>query len=101
VYKLDDEADDYVPYVPVAERRREKLAKLAARGSENDSVKQDEKAADEAREAERRRERERRQKILLVEAQAVHSQKAAEGTYRFARLDSNLPRCQKNPGRKA
>ena len=78
-YKLDDEdPDSYEPYVPVAQRRQDKLAKLTLRNIDKERQRESEQAADAAREEQRRRERERRQKTLLVEAQAVHSQKEAE-----------------------
>jgi ATP-dependent RNA helicase DDX41 len=83
-YKLDDQDESYEPYVPVAQRRQEKLRKLASRGLNADREqlrKQRELDAqeDELREEEKQRERERREKTLLVEAQEVHSRKAAEG----------------------
>jgi len=77
--------DDYEPYIPVAQRRQAKLAKLSQRGatSERDIAKQfqqenDEKE-DEELERERLREKARKERTLLMEAQEVHSKKAAEG----------------------
>ena len=89
VYKLDDEDDSYEPYVPVAQRRQAKLAKLTSWGAnaEKENAKrmqeeQDERD-DEEREEERRREKARKERTLLMEAQEVHNRKAAEGTARF------------------
>jgi ATP-dependent RNA helicase DDX41 len=83
-YRFDDE-DDYKPYVPVAQRRQAKLAKLSALGSSTgrddlrEQRKEDEEQEDEEQEEERRREKVRRGRALLVEAQEVHSKKASEG----------------------
>ncbi|KAH9946399.1 P-loop containing nucleoside triphosphate hydrolase protein [Epithele typhae] len=84
VYKLDDEDDSYEPYVPVAQRRQAKLAKLTSWGAntEKDQAKRlqeelDERD-DEEREEERRREKTRKERTLLMEAQEVHDRKAAE-----------------------
>lgn len=86
-YKLDDDDDSYVPYVPVAQRRQAKLAKLTSWGANADKDKakqqqqeQDEKE-DEEREEELRREKARKERTLLMEAQEVHSRKAVEGTW--------------------
>ncbi|KAI9508469.1 P-loop containing nucleoside triphosphate hydrolase protein [Russula earlei] len=76
--------DDYEPYIPVAQRRQTKLAKLSAWGSSNgrDNAKEaramEEEQEDEEQEEERRREKVRRGRALLVEAQEVHSKKASE-----------------------
>ena len=84
-YRLDDEGEYYEPYIPVAQRRQAKLAKLSALGSSTgrDNVreqrKEDEEQEDEEQEEERRREKVRRGRALLVEAQEVHSKKASEG----------------------
>ncbi|KZT66838.1 DEAD-domain-containing protein [Daedalea quercina L-15889] len=80
-YKLDDE-DKYEPYVPVAQRRQAKLAKLTSWGTDKSKAaaqqqEQDERD-DEEREEERRRERARKERTLLMEAQEVHERKAAE-----------------------
>ncbi|KAH9830995.1 DEAD-domain-containing protein [Rhodofomes roseus] len=80
-YKLDDEAS-YEPYVPVAQRRQAKFAKLTSRGTEKAKAtagqeEQDERE-DEEREEERRREKARKERTLLMEAQEVHERKAAE-----------------------
>lgn len=84
-YNLDEDDGSYQPYVPVAQRRQAKLAKLTAWGANADKDKlkaqqdeQDERE-DEEREEERRRDRARRERILLMEAQEVHDKKAQEG----------------------
>lgn len=84
VYKLDDEEnDDYVPYVPVAQRRQQKLAALSshlasdrhrARSHESPAVEEDEDDAED-----RRRDKERKERTLLMEAQEVHRKQAVEG----------------------
>lgn len=86
IYKLDDAADDYVPYVPVAKRREAKLAALASRGIGGDKDKRTGSAAPDANEEEedeevQARDRERKERTLLLEAQEVHKKKAAEGNY--------------------
>lgn len=86
VYKLDDEDDSYEPYVPVAQRRQAKLAKLTSWGANAEKEKarrleeEQEERDDEEREEERRREKARKERTLLMEAQEVHDRKAAEGT---------------------
>ena len=87
VYKLDDE-DDYQPYVPIEKRRQERLAQLTNRRgpeSKQERAKREreerEEREDEEREEERRREKARKERTLLMEAQDVHSRKAAEGAY--------------------
>lgn len=96
VFKLDDAAnDDYVPYVPVAQRRQAKLSKLATRGlaapsanggdgsggdEERDLEREEREAREDVeREEERRRERARKERTLLEEAQDVMKQKEQEG----------------------
>jgi ATP-dependent RNA helicase DDX41 len=86
VYILD-ENDTYEPYIPVAQRREAKLAKLSALSTSSDLRAKAKKELEELlekedaeREEERRRERTRKERTLLVEAQEVHSRKAAEGT---------------------
>jgi ATP-dependent RNA helicase DDX41 len=84
-YRLDDD-DNYEPYIPVAQRRQAKLARLSAWGSSagRDRVEArevQEVQEDEEQEEERRRERVRRGRALLVEAQEVHSKKASEGMW--------------------
>lgn len=84
-YTLDDD-DSYEPYVPVAQRRQAKLAKLQSFGANADKDKAKEQQMevdereDEEREEERRRERARKERTLLMEAQEVHDKKAVEGT---------------------
>lgn len=86
-YKLDDEEnDDYEPYVPVAQRRQEKLAKLSSwaktlnkRGLTSTTEDQTDELQHEDEE-EIRREKLRKDRTLLAEAQEVHLKKAAEGT---------------------
>jgi ATP-dependent RNA helicase DDX41 len=85
-YKLDDEENvDYEPYVPVAQRRQEKLAKLSSwakslnkRGIISTTEDRPEELQDEDEE-EIRRETLRKDRTLLAEAQEVHLKKAAEG----------------------
>ncbi len=84
VYRLDDdENDDYVPYVPVAQRRQQKLAALSshltsdrqrARSHDSPAVEDDEDEIEV-----KRRDKERKERTLLMEAQEVHRSKAAEG----------------------
>ncbi|THV08087.1 P-loop containing nucleoside triphosphate hydrolase protein [Dendrothele bispora CBS 962.96] len=81
VYKLDDQDDSYEPYVPVAKRRQARLAKLVSWGGTLDreqAKREQEEREDEANEEERLRERQRKERTLLMEAQEVHSRKAAE-----------------------
>jgi ATP-dependent RNA helicase DDX41 len=84
MYKLDDEADDYVPYVSVKDQRTQRLQKLASvRGALHEPAKAPEKdvveeRVDEEREEERRRERARLDRTLLLEAQEVQARKAVE-----------------------
>ena len=85
-YKLDDEEnDEYEPYVPVAQRRQEKLAKFSSwaktsdkRGPASASEDRTDQLQDEDEE-EIRREKLRKDRTLLTEAQEVHLKKAAEG----------------------
>ncbi|KAF9475315.1 DEAD-domain-containing protein [Pholiota conissans] len=90
VYKLDDADDSYEPYIPVAQRRQAKLAKLANLGmkSEKSTAQQLQQELDERedaqREEERTRERARKERTLLLEAQEVHSKKAAEDSKKTA-----------------
>jgi hypothetical protein len=85
-YRLDDEGD-YEPYIPVAQRRQARLARLSAWGSSagpdrvEEARRVQEEREDEEQEEERRRERVRRGRALLVEAQEVHSKKASEGMW--------------------
>jgi len=85
-YKLDDEEnDEYEPYVPVVQRRQEKLAKLSSwarssdkRGPTHASEDRSDQLQDEDEE-EIRREKLRKDRTLLAEAQEVHLKKATEG----------------------
>lgn len=85
-YKLDD-ADDYEPYIPVAQRKQAKLAKLNSWGPNADKEKarrlqqEKEEREDEEAEEERQKERARKERTLLMEAQEVHSKKALEGPW--------------------
>ncbi|KAF8497102.1 P-loop containing nucleoside triphosphate hydrolase protein, partial [Russula emetica] len=82
-YRIEGD-DDYEPYIPVAQRRQAKLAKLSAWGSSTtrddarEARRVEEEREDEEQEEERRREKVRRGRALLVEAQEVHSKKASE-----------------------
>lgn len=86
-YKLDDEDDSYELYVPVAQRREAKLAKLSSWGTNADKerakkqLEELEERKDEEEEEARRREKARKERTLLMEAQEVHSKKAEEGVY--------------------
>ncbi|KAI0318059.1 P-loop containing nucleoside triphosphate hydrolase protein [Amylostereum chailletii] len=84
-YKLDDGNDDsYEPYIPVAQRRQAKLAKLTSFGADTqkDSARAlqetKEEIEDAEREEERMREKARKERTLLSEAQEVRSKKAIE-----------------------
>lgn len=84
VYKLDDE-DTYEPYIPVAQRRQEKMAKLSSLGFNANKKtarrlqeKQQERE-DVQQEEEIKKEKARKERMLLFEAQEVHMKKAAEG----------------------
>lgn len=84
-YQLDLDDDTYEPYIPVAQRRQAKLAKLSTLGinASKTAAKQAQEALDEIEDAQReeetRREKARKERTLLAEAQEVHSKKAAEG----------------------
>ncbi|KAG6878752.1 DEAD-box ATP-dependent RNA helicase 35 [Termitomyces sp. T159_Od127] len=80
-YKYDDDDGSYVPYVSVAQRRQQKLAKYGSFGANNTRQKRQEEIderEDVQREEEQRRERARMERTLLMEAQEVHLKKAAE-----------------------
>ncbi|KAG1715653.1 hypothetical protein ID866_1495 [Astraeus odoratus] len=83
-YKLDDEDDSYEPYIPVAQRREARLAKLSSLTSNSAREKAKRQLEellareDEEQEEERQKERARKERTLLLEAQEVHSRKAAE-----------------------
>ena len=61
-YKLDGEDAEFTPYIPVAQRRQAKLAKLTSWGGSNDKERvrqqqrEQEEREDEEREDERRRD---------------------------------------------
>jgi len=84
-YELDDQDNSYEPYIPVAQRREAKLAKLASWGasSEKENAKKQldelEERKDEEEEEAKRKEKARKERTLLMEAQDVHSKKAEEG----------------------
>lgn len=86
VYNLDAEDDTYEPYIPIDQRRKERLAKLSSLGVNNEkgSVKKAQDELDEREDAQReeevRREKARKERTLLLEAQEVHLKKAAEGS---------------------
>jgi len=86
VYQLDYQDDSYEPYVPIAKRRQEKLAKLSSWGTNaaKPKTKKQQEEADEREDAlkeeELRREKARKERTLLIEAQEVHLQKAAQGS---------------------
>ncbi|CAA7270159.1 unnamed protein product [Cyclocybe aegerita] len=90
IYKLDDEDGSYEPYVPIAQRRQEKLARLSSLGvnGEKLNVKKLQEELDEREDAQReeeiRREKARKERTLLLEAQEVHSRKAAEDSKKTA-----------------
>ncbi|KAJ7074416.1 P-loop containing nucleoside triphosphate hydrolase protein [Mycena amicta] len=77
--------DSYEPYVSVAQRRKEKLAKFTSwatpstQATAKKQLQELEDNEDAEKEEENRRERARRDRTLLVEAQEVLSKKAAEG----------------------
>lgn len=111
VYKLDDEDDTYEPYIPVTQRREAALAKLSALSSTADAREKAKKQLEELlekedaeREEEKRREKARKERTLLLEAQEVHSRKAAEGArlciHRSSRLTSSTFRCKEDRRRK-
>ncbi|KIM87685.1 hypothetical protein PILCRDRAFT_815266 [Piloderma croceum F 1598] len=83
-YELDDQDDSYEPYIPVAQRREAKLAKLTSWGasSEKEKAKKQldelEERRDEEEEEAKRKEKARKERTLLMEAQDVHSKKAEE-----------------------
>jgi len=84
-YKLDDEGDTYEPYIPVAQRRQEKLAKLSSLGFNSTKKvakrlqEEQEEREDVQQEEEVKKEKTRRERMLLLEAQDVQKRKAIEG----------------------
>lgn len=89
MYRLDDEEDSYVPYVPVKQQRLQKLQLLASRGPKakvmaetaKENEGSDSAVDDEEREEEKKRERTRLDRTLLLEAQQVQANKAMEGMH--------------------
>ena len=85
-YRLDVDDDQFTPYIPVAQRRQAKFAKLTTLGGNNDKERakqqqrEQEEREDEEREDEKRREKARKERTLLMEAQEVHDRRAAEGS---------------------
>ncbi|KAI0798122.1 P-loop containing nucleoside triphosphate hydrolase protein [Abortiporus biennis] len=83
-YNIDEESENFQPYIPVAQRRQAKLAKLTSWGANSNKDKEkrlkqeQEEKEDEEREEERRKEKARKERTLLMEAQEVHTKKAAE-----------------------
>ncbi|KAJ3565099.1 hypothetical protein NP233_g7868 [Leucocoprinus birnbaumii] len=83
-YKLDGDEDDYEPYIPVSQRRQQKLAKYSSLGvnAERQKAKrlqeEQEEREDALKEEERLREKARKERTLLLEAQEVQRRKAAE-----------------------
>lgn len=81
--KVENENDDYEPYIPVAQRRQAKLAALKMHGADSrkntDRLSQEPEQLDGDDEEVRKRELERKERTLLVEAQEVHRKKAAQG----------------------
>lgn len=87
-YKLDDQDEQtYEPYIPVAQRQQAKLARLSAWTAKPVATKSAEEQAKEdaverqaqEKEEDARREKQRKERTLLLEAQEVHSKKAAQG----------------------
>lgn len=96
LYKLDDEDDNYVPYVSVKQRKQHRLQQLASRGGaegnsqEEKRKKEDlEEKEDEELEELRRREKVRKERTLLLEAQEVKAKKALEGQRPRSHLSSS------------
>lgn len=105
-YKLDDDDnDDYEPYVPVALRRQEKLAKLSSWTKTSKgglaSTSEDRDELQDEDEEEISRERLRKDRTLLAEAQEVHLKKAAEGAFSppFLPTQAYIPYPRRNEDR--
>ena len=88
LYRLDDEDDNYVPYVSVKQRKQHRLQQLASRGGAEGNIqeekrkKQDqEEKEDEELEEIKRRDKARKERTLLLEAQEVKAKKALEGQH--------------------
>ena len=81
-YTLDDD-DDYKPYVPIAQRKQAKLNSILKRGAiggdSRDSQKSTPQPELDEDDEDVKKEQARRERALLLEAQAVHQKKAAEG----------------------
>ncbi|KAF9456502.1 P-loop containing nucleoside triphosphate hydrolase protein [Collybia nuda] len=83
-YKFDDEDGSFEPYIPVSERRQQKLLKLKSWGTNTDKqrARKQQEELDEREDAQKeeeiRREKARMERTLLMEAQEVHSKKAVE-----------------------
>jgi hypothetical protein len=78
VLKLDDEDDSYEPYVPVAQRRRQRMARWYAENKQPEDIDDVEETQNEE---ELKKEKARMERTLLIEAQEVHSKKAVEGMF--------------------
>lgn len=106
-YSLDDES--YEPYVPISQRRQEKLAKLSSLGVASGRHKarriqeEQEEREDALKEEERRREKARTERTLLFEAQEVQRRKAVEGMSPGSRVSHclNPSDAKKTEGEKA
>ncbi|KIJ99561.1 hypothetical protein K443DRAFT_102004 [Laccaria amethystina LaAM-08-1] len=89
-YNLDNDDDSYEPYIPVAQRRQEKLAKLSTLGVNpnknraKEHTEELDEQEDALKEEEMRREMVRKERTLLIEAQEVHLKKAAEDSKKSA-----------------
>ncbi|KAM6500809.1 DEAD domain containing protein [Amanita muscaria] len=89
VYNLDDEYETYEPYVPVIKRRQETLARLTSWNANGEQEKRrtgdtSHEYEDHEKDDELRREKARMERTLLIEAQEVHSRKAAEDASKSA-----------------
>lgn len=110
-YKLDDEDDTYEPYIPVAQRRQEKLAKLSSLGFNSTKKvakrlqEEQPEREDSQQEEEVKKEKTRKERLLLLEAQEVQKKKATEGLeicYNCPDIFLNcIDRCYKNCWRKS
>src|SRR5258706_1351369 len=96
LYGLDDEDDNYVPYVSVKQRKQHRLQQLASRGGAERNIqeekrkKQDqEEKEDEELEEINRLEKVRKERTLLLEAQEVKAKKALEGQHPRPQLFSS------------
>lgn len=93
---MDEDDENYVPYVPVAKRKQALVSKLTERKTETPAQKakreqeEREEAEDAEKEEERRREKARKERTLLEEAQDVHKKKAEEGQWWLSKWDRSL-----------